>query len=515
MKNYLKVFFYFFVVLSVYGQAPSIAYTTPNTFTVNQSIAGLPSNNSGGSIPNQPIVTTLAGSGTAGAADQFGTSASFNYPTVVTLDHEQNVVVVDRSNHKIRKINPEGQVTTIAGVGSIGATDGSALSATFRFPDAAVVDSYGNIFITDQSNHTIRKIDTNGQVSTFAGTGAGGYLDGEGLSSKFYYPAGIAIDAQNILYVADYGNHKIRKITPTGIVSTHAGSNAGNLDGINGVGKFNGPTGVCLDAQGNVYVADYGNHKIRKVDHFGRITTVAGSGTAGAVDGTATNASFYHPAIVSINANHELFVTDQGNHKIRKIDTNGVVSTYAGTGTAGSLDAKADFATFNSPSGVVAGSDDIVYVCDYANHKIRKIKKYGYSVTPNLPQGLFLNSITGEISGLPTVASPMTDYTVTASNQFGSVATIVAIEVQAALSDSNFNSNDVSVYPNPVKDKFTISKAQAVITVSVFDALGQPVRKIETGAPEHILDLSCCESGVYFCKITSGSEIKEIKILKE
>ena len=216
-------------------------------------------------------------------------------------------------------------------------------------------------------------------------------------------------------------------------MSTYAGTIAGNVDGNTATARFNGPTGVCLDSQGNLYVADYGNHKIRKVDTSGMITTFAGNGTAGATDGTATTATFYYPAIVAVNSNDELFVTDQNNHKIRKISPTGVVTTYAGTGVAGANDEKATFSTFNSPTGIVVGPNDKMYIADYANHKIRKIQTYGYAITPNLPAGLNFNKNTGIITGQPLEPSPATDYTVIAENQDGSSTFTFSIEVQATL----------------------------------------------------------------------------------
>lgn len=515
MTRLIKVCFFVFITFSLFAQSPDIAYTTPNILTVNQSINPLVPTNNGGTIPSQPLVSTLAGSGLIGALDLNGANAGFNLPTVVTLDNLGNIIVVDRSNHKIRKITPQGVVTTLAGTGVAGAQDGPGDTATFRYPDGAVVDSHGNIFITDQSNHKIRKIDTNGQVTTFAGTGLAGYQDGTGLSAKFFYPAGMAIDAADNLYIADYSNHKIRMISPAGVVSTLAGTVAGNADGNNVTARFNGPTGLCFDSSGNLYVADYGNHKIRKVDTSGMTTTLAGNGTVGSADGNAVSATFHYPSIIASNGNDELFVTDQNNHKIRKITTAGVVSTFAGTGVAGANDEKASSATFNSPTGIVVGKNNKMYIADYANHKIRKIQTYSYTISPNLPAGLSFNSITGAITGQPLEASPMTDYTVTAENQYGVSTFMVSIEVQANLGAHSFSSSGLKVYPNPVQDELTITHNEEISEVVLLNTLGQEVKKIKTGALEHRIDLSHYQSGMYLCRITSVSGTKEIKVLKQ
>lgn len=515
MKAVLKVYVYFFTILSVYGQAPQISYATPNTFSVNAEIVPLVPGNTGGWVPNQPVVSTFAGSGTMGSADATGSAAGFNYPTVVTTDNLNNIIVVDRSNHKIRKITADGTVTTIAGTGAIGTLDGSALTATFRYPDGAVTDSQGNIFISDQSNHKIRKLATDGMVSTFAGSGVAGFLDGTGTTAKFYYPAGMAIDANDNLYVADYSNHRIRKITPSGVVTTYAGlATVGAIDGNVSVAQFNGPTGVGVDALGNVFVADYNNHKIRKITTLGEVSTVAGTGIAGAANGSSATASFNHPAIVAVDVNNTLFITDEGNNKIRKISAAGEVSTLAGTGTVGVNDGVADAATFKGPTGICVVASGTVYIADYGNHKIRKISTYGYSISPSLPAGLVLDYVTGEISGTPTQVAPMTEYTVTAANTSGSNAFVISIEV-GTLSTEDFGLNALKVYPNPVSDKFYVTGVTEISLIAVFNPLGQKIKEFGSDVVNQPIDFRSFSKGIYLLKITTASGIKEVRIIKQ
>jgi len=515
MKSVFKVCICFFTGLSVYGQAPQISYATPNTYLINQAIAPLVPNNTGGSVPNEPVVSTLAGSGITGTADGIGTGASFNFPTVVTNYDLNSILVVDRSNHKIRKITSDGTVTTIAGTGAFGALDGPALTATFRYPDGAVTDSQGNIFISDQSNHKIRKIDTNGIVSTFAGSGVAGFSDGSGTTAKFYYPAGMGIDANDNLYVADYSNHRIRKITPSGVVTTHAGlASAGATDGNVSVAKFNGPTGVGVDASGNVFVADYNNHKIRKIDTLGEVTTVAGTGTAGAADGSSATASFNHPAIVALDVQNNLFVTDEGNHKIRKINSFGDVTTFAGAEHPGTNESIAYTAMFKSPNGVCVDNTGTVYIADYANHKIRKITTYGYSILPALPDGLVLDSVTGEITGTPTQVAPMTDYTVTATNEYGNNSFVISIEV-GTLSSEEFGTSALKVFPNPVTDVLHIVSKESIVSIAVFNPLGQKIKEFGADVVTHPIDFRSFSKGIYLLKITTAFGIKEVRIIKQ
>ena len=383
--------FLLFTIFFAHSQPPTISYTTPNVFYVNESVNTITPTLGGGTITSQTTVSTFAGSGSVGSVDLNGTQASFNLPTVVAIDSQGNVFVVDRSNNKIRKITADGDVTTFAGSGNLGSADGVGTAASFRYPDGAVFDSQDNLFISDQSNHKIRKITADGTVSTFAGTGTIGAVDGLGTVASFYFPAGMAVDADDNLLVADYGNNKIRKIMPSGMVSTFAGTgSAGSSEGTAFTAEFNGATGVCVDSFGTVFIADYNNNKIRKVDTLGNVTTFAGNGTIGSSDGIGTAASFHFPAIVAVDAANNLFVTDQENHKIRKITTNGLVSTFAGNGTLGATDGISTSAQFNSPTGVAVYNSNTFFVADYGNNKIRKIKTYGFSIAPQLPAGLIL-----------------------------------------------------------------------------------------------------------------------------
>ncbi|CAM3919303.1 MULTISPECIES: T9SS type A sorting domain-containing protein [Flavobacterium] len=513
-KKHILILFFVITYWNVFSQAPNISYTTPNSFVNNQTITPLYPTNSGGAVPTEPVVSTFSGTGTIGAMDGTSTVASFNYPTVVTFDNQNNLIVVDRSNHKIRSVSSTGIVTTISGTGSIGAADGASNVATFKYPDGAIVDSQGNIFITDQSNHKIRKIDINGQVTTFAGSGVAGFQDGIGVNSKFYFPAAMAIDENDNLYVADYSNHCIRKVTPSGIVTTLAGTGiSGFNDGNVTVAQFNGPTGLCFDSTGVLYVADYGNNRIRKINTNGIVSTFAGSGTDGSTDDLGVLASFSHPAVLVFDSNDNCYVTDSGNHKIRKIDPSGNVSTFAGTGAQGANDVVVSLATFKELTGITINSQDELFIADYANHKIRKIITYKYSIVPSLPNGLNFNVYTGEISGTPTENSPMTDYTVEVSNIFGSSSFVLGIEV-GALQTPAFDTNKLLVFPNPTTTILKIESKEIVSSVLVMNALGVIVKELIPNQENFQIDFSTIEKGVYFLKVESNSRSKMVKIVK-
>ncbi|HWG76325.1 MAG TPA: NHL repeat-containing protein [Steroidobacteraceae bacterium] len=285
------------------------------------------------------VVRTLAGSRSQGDADGIGSAASFYYPESVALDSAGNVFVADHDNNQVRKITPAGAVTTLAGSGEKGDADGSGRAATFDGPEGVAVDKSGNVYVADYGNNAIRKITPAGVVTTLAGLGAPGNADGTGSAASFNGPEGVAVDNSGNVYVADYGNNAIRKVTPAGAVTTLAGSGAqGNADGHGRAASFNGPEGVAVDSAGDVYVADYGNNEIRKITPAGVVTTLAGSGAKGAADGTGRAASFDGPEGIAVDSAGNVYVGDEFNNEIRKVSTAGVVTTLAVSGAEGDAD---------------------------------------------------------------------------------------------------------------------------------------------------------------------------------
>jgi len=239
-------------------------------------------------------------------------------------------------------------------------------------PYGVACDAQNNVYVLEMYNHCIRKITPAGMVSTLAGTGTAGYVDGPGISAKFDNPTGLAIDVNGNLYVADQGQNKIRKVTPSGVVSTLAGSTVGYNDGIGTAAQFHGCYGVACDAQSNVYVADRSNHCIRKITQAGEVATLAGLGAPGSEDGNRSEATFNGPTGVAVDAAGNVYVADANNYRIRKITPGGVVSTYAGS-VNGFADGVGLMAQFNLPFGVACDRQGNVYVADYLNSKVRKI----------------------------------------------------------------------------------------------------------------------------------------------
>ncbi len=318
-------------------------------------------------------VITLAGTGAVGDMNGAGGSAKFNEPSGVAVDSDGVVYVADSHNHRIRKITPPsngigmGTVSTLAGTNAMG---------DFNEPSGVAVDSDKNVYVADRRNHRIQKITPNRVVTTLAGTGMkigemGGMVKGGAFSddvdtngdsmldpgsAQFSQPYGVAVDSDKNVYVADIANHRIRKITSTGVVSTLAGTDA--------MGDFNQPFGVAVDSSGNVYVADTSNERIRKISNtmgmgMGMVKTLAGSGLA------LTRG-------VAVDGDDNVYVVD-GGHRIHKITPSGVISTLAGTRASGDMNGAGGSAQFFSPYGVAVDSDGNVYVADTFNHRIRKI----------------------------------------------------------------------------------------------------------------------------------------------
>lgn len=323
-------------------------------------------------------VTTLAGNGASNVVDGPASTASFVDPIGIALDTTTgNLFVTDTLYHVIRKITPSGLVSTYAGVAMFGgATNGSALTATFNGPDGVAVDSLGNVYVADFYGSLIRKITPAGVVSTFAGSGTAALVNGTGTAASLSNPRGLAIDTKDNLYVADSTNHAIRKITPAGVVSTLAGSGVvGSANGTGTAASFNNPTGVAVDTAGNVYVADTVNQLIRKITPAGVVSTLAGTvGVVGSANGTGTAASFNVPTGVAVDTAGNVYVADYWSRLIRKITPAGVVSTLAGTvGQTQFKDGLAATAAMGTPQNVTVDAAGNLYVTDSWSHKVRKI----------------------------------------------------------------------------------------------------------------------------------------------
>ncbi|HLH57433.1 MAG TPA: hypothetical protein VKY92_27890, partial [Verrucomicrobiae bacterium] len=344
-------------------------------------------------------VSTLAGqAGVQGAADGPVKLAQFNSPQGVAVDNGGNVYVADTGNQVIRKIQPGGTVTTLAGsAGSAGSDDGMGNAARFNSPAGIAVDAAGTLYVADQLNSTIRKITVDGLVTTLAGSaGQSGSQDGHGALARFNHPCAIAVDCFGNLYVADTGNNSIREISADGTVTTVAGATgiAGALDGPTGQASFDRPSGIAVDFDGLVYVSDQGNSTIRRIVPGGSVTTLAGAAhTPGFMDGLNANARFSLPAGLAVDASGILYVADPNNSTIRQINPSGVVSTVAGVaGTNGVSDGSCSDATFSFPAAVAVDGLGMLYVADTVAETIRLIR-----AAPPQPPVLHIRAIRDQL----------------------------------------------------------------------------------------------------------------------
>lgn len=327
--------------------------------------------------------TTLAGSsGCYGYADGIASAAQFFAPIDLAVDDGGNVFVADSSNAAIRRVTPAGEVGTVIGG-----------PAKFRSPSSVAFDRVGNVYVTEvsgqysaQSPGTVRKITPEGQVITLAGWATmAGTNDGLGALARFSDPAGVVVDDEGVLFVADSGNCTIRRVSAGAMVTTLAGSPglSGTADGRRDAARFSGPHGMAMDRLGNLYVADEGNHTIRKVTPAGEVTTLAGrAGSYGSLNGIGSNARFSSPAALALDGAGNLYVADRGNCAIRKMTPAAEVTTLAGNPfSCGSTDGVGDAARFNNPTGLAVDVDGNVFVADAGNHTVRKVTPGGHVTT--------------------------------------------------------------------------------------------------------------------------------------
>lgn len=324
-------------------------------------------------------VETLAGTGAQGYQDGPGESARFSKPYGVAIDPAKAVYLADSQGNRIRKLTFLGEVGTWAGIGTKGNKNGPASKSQFFEPTGVAIDQNGNVYVADRSNHQIRKIDTQGNVTLFAGSGSQGSKDGEKLQAQFNQPQAIAIDGSGSFYIAEHSGHKVRKIDSKGLVSTIVGSGVpGDKDASSAMdAQFRNPVGIAVDKAGKtIYIADSGNHKIRKVTSDGKVTTLAGDGSPGYKDGTGASAQFNNPLHIDVDDKGNVFVADCANHRIRRIDIDGNVSTLAGSDSSGFKDGLGSSAEFNCPSGIAIASETLIFVGDRDNNRVRKIKLF-------------------------------------------------------------------------------------------------------------------------------------------
>ncbi len=396
-KGFLTILCLLFFVGGALAQAPSIFYPSTMVFQPNKAITAITPTNYGGAVPASTpgVVTNIAG------------AAYFTRPKHIAF-YGGSLYVTDDYYQSVRKVDVSSKlVTTFAGSDNTGGyADGTGTSALFAGPVGIVAQPSGHLIVAEQENNKIRFISPSGVVTTLAGSSQG-YADGIGTAAKFNGPYGLALDGLGNLYISEVSGQRIRRYNlSTGEVFTVAGNGtSGYADGIGTAAKFNAPAGITLDASGNLYVVEFNQYRIRKVVlSTGEVTTFAGNGTSGRIDGIGTAAQFTDAREIVFDGAGNLYVTD--GKWIRKIviSTGQVTSLYQGS----------------YPFGIAFVGDGNLYFSDINNNTINSLSLSGYTIAPALPAGLSFDATTGKISGTPTALQTASNYTVTASNSSGS-----------------------------------------------------------------------------------------------
>jgi len=424
-------------------------------------------------------IATAAGNGTGAFAGDGAAAnlASIRFPAGAAVDSAGNLYIADSANHRIRKVDAgNATITTVAGNGTMGfGGDGAAATAaSLSFPAAIAVDAAGNLYIADTGNSRIRKVTPAGTISTIAGNGTlGSAGDGAAATAaSLHYPGGVAVDTNGNVYIADTYNHRVRVVAvATGVINTIAGTGTAGSAGDRGAAaaaQLYHPQGLALNATGTLYVADTYNHRVRSVGG-GTIDTFAGSssGGYGGDGGAATAAQLNLPTAVAFDAGGNLYLADFGNHRIRVVPSaGGLISTFAGAGTAGySGDGgEALAATMNLPSGVAANGTGVLYLSDSANHRVRKVGDASLAVLNLAKAGAGSGTIISAPAGIAC-----------GSTCFRSFATGSSVTLTAApASGSTFGGWSVSACGQATTCTVTVSAATSV--TATFDVPASTAR---------------------------------------
>jgi len=402
------------------------------------------------------VISTYAGNGTQGYGGDgaAATSAELNSPWGTAVDSIGNLYIADWHNQRIREVTPAGVISTVAGNGTAGygGDGGAATSAELDYPTSVVLDGSGNLYISDTGNNRIRKVTAAGVISTYAGNGTAGYFGdgGAATSAEISNARGVALDNSGNLYIADLNNMRVRKVTPSGVISTVAGNGTQGYSGDGGAAtsaELNQPIGVALDTSGGLYIADSFNNRIRKVTAAGVISTVAGNGTFGysGDGGPATSAELADSSGVAVDSSGTIYIADWQTERVRKVTPAGIISTAAGNGAGGTGGfgaysgdgGAATSAELSEPVGVTVDSSGNLYIADLANNRIRKVTY----------QTAFVTSTTVAASPNPSTGGQAVTFTATVTGSGGTpTGTVTFYDSTTSLGIGTLNGSGVATF---------------------------------------------------------------------
>ncbi len=475
--------------------------------------------------------TGAAGYGGDGAA---AVTARISTPEAVACDLAGNLYICDADNNRVRKVSTDGTMSTFAGQNTLFGEGYAATNAELCAPSNIATDAAGNVYVADYQNNRVRKITmSTGIITTVAGSGVAGYLDGyngdmiPALTANIYFPAAVAVDGAGNIYVCDQGNMRIRKVdASSGNISTIAGDGTAGFvgEGIPAVySEVNYPAGIAVDGSGNIFIADEENYRIRKIDAAGIITTFAGvlipgySGDGGA----ATMAKLQYPNDVAVDGLGNVYICDGGNSVIRKVDTAGVITTVAGTGVAGFSgdNGPAISAQLAYPSGVKADRNGNIFISDGDNQRVRMVTSGGIITTV---AGNGTAGFSGD--GGPAVAAMLNFPAGVAVDMSGNLFIAdgdnhrirqVNLSYLSVASVNGADQWNIRVYPNPAKDVLTITNAENSNLV-IHDVVGKEVMRAAITTSKQSLNISGLATGIYILQVTNDKgEKKIVKVNKE
>jgi len=471
------------------------------------------------------------------------TAAQLTHPSDVAVDIRGNFYIVDKVNHSIRKVSASGIITTLAGGSTYGYSGdgGPSTASVLNAPIGITVDRSGNVYFSEFNNNCVRKVSTSGIITTYAGSYNSGYRGdgGPATAAWLYHPAGLTVDFNGNLYIADRYNHCVRKVAPSGIITTFAGTNSSGYTGDGGpatAAELMEPYGLTVDRHGNVYISDRSAERIRKVSTSGIITTIAGDGFAGLPGdgGMATDATLSYPMGIAVDSNDNLYIVEAGGPRIRKVSPSGIISHFAGSDRRlsgfGGDGAVSSAALFNAPYGVALDSVGNMYVADNGNHRIRRISNCHFPDMmaisgPNLVTVGNTITLTDTIAGGTWSSSNTALATVNASGAVRGVAvgTVIisysktntcgtshvtkSINVRLATSVLGFgNSEEIVVYPEPTTGALNMELPMHNGSFLLYDVFGHLMLQQEVISNHYQLDLSNYPKGIYMLVVVSEGD---------